>query len=120
MDFLWEMQQSSRISDVSSKAHKAESKAKGLEFEVIQMRRQIDRLSLACQSMWELVREETHLTEKDLERKILEVDGRDGRVDGRISSRVIVCDNCGRNSHSRRDMCIMCGAELHRAHKFSV
>ena len=42
----------------------------------------MDRLALASQSLWEIVREQTGLTAEDLQKKILEVDLRDGNADG--------------------------------------
>ena len=79
---------------------------------------QVERLSLACQAMWELLRENTQLTEQDLENKILEVDARDGDIDGKIGTQSLTCHNCGRPTHSKREFCVMCGAPLRRQHKF--
>lgn len=111
-------QNSLRISSAESAAERADSKARRAEQELDQLRRHVERMSLASQAMWELIRERTSLSEEDLEAKMLEVDGRDGVVDGKISVRVQVCDSCGRNTNSRRDTCIMCGAPIERAHKF--
>lgn len=111
-------QNSLRISSAESAAERADSKARRAEQELDQLGRHVERMSLASQAMWELIRERTSLSEEDLEAKMLEVDGRDGVVDGKISVRVQVCDSCGRNTNSRRDTCIMCGAPIERAHKF--
>lgn len=111
-------QNSLRISSAESAAERADSKARRAEQELDQLRRHVERMSLASQAMWEPIRERTRLSEEDLEAKMLEVDGRDGVVDGKISVRVQVCGSCGRNTNSRRDTCIMCGAPIERAHKF--
>ncbi|MEO0444712.1 MAG: hypothetical protein AAF191_01415 [Verrucomicrobiota bacterium] len=81
---------------------------------------QINHLTLACQAMWELLRDTSEVSEKDLEEKILEVDARDGSVNGKIGNQVLVCGACGRNTNSRRKHCIMCGAPIDRPHQFEA
>ena len=78
----------------------------------------VERLQLACQAMWELIRDRTQISEQDLEAKILEVDARDGKVDGKISTSALTCHACGRATNSKRERCVMCGAPLRRQHKF--
>ncbi len=58
------------------------------------------------------------LTEDDIEAKILEIDGRDGRVDGKIATKITNCTACGRPTNSRRGSCVMCGVPLKREHQF--
>lgn len=80
----------------------------------------VNRLSLACQAMWELLRENSDLTESDLENKINDVDLRDGKADGKICIRVVTCSSCGKNTNSKRNTCIMCGAPIRKAHQFEA
>lgn len=115
---IWEIHQQTKIHQASRLARNAENKAERVDTEVDEIRRHLDRLSLACQSMWELVRERTDLTEEDLERRILEVDGRDGRVDGKISRQIADCPHCGHKTNTRRELCLMCGGKLDRPHQF--
>lgn len=82
------------------------------------MEDRIERLQLGCQAMWELIRDRTQITEHDLEAKILEIDARDGKVDGKMSTQSLTCHSCGRPTNSKRDRCVMCGAELRKQHKF--
>jgi rRNA maturation endonuclease Nob1 len=70
--------------------------------------------------MWELIRERTALSEEDLERKMLEVDMRDGRADGKIDLQILTCDACGQKTNSKRSVCVMCGAPVKRATQFDV
>lgn len=86
--------------------------------DMLQLRRHVDRLTLACQAMWELIRDRGLATEAELEEKVLEVDLRDGKADGRIASQVITCPSCGSNTNSRRTQCVMCGAPLKKEHLF--
>ncbi len=84
------------------------------------LERRVNRLSLLCQSMWELLRERAEFTDDQLCAKVLEVDLRDGRNDGRMTSQITDCPSCGRKTNSKRSTCVICGAELKKPHPFEV
>lgn len=84
------------------------------------LRNHMDRLAIACQGMWELLRDFSELTEEDIENKIREIDVRDGTEDGKMTLRQVVCPSCGRMSHSKRTHCIICGAPVPRELRFDV
>ena len=115
---LWESYQQTRLADAERAAESAESKADRYARTVEDLQRHANRLSLACQAMWELLRECSDLTEDDLEKKILEIDGRDGCVDGKIGVQALDCPACGRKTNSKRSSCIMCGAPIKRPSQF--
>jgi hypothetical protein len=115
---LWEAYQQTRIAGAERTAESAESKVDRSARAVEDLQRHVERLSLACQAMWELLRECSDLTEDDLERKILEIDGRDGCVDGKIGAQQLDCPSCGRKTNSKRNACIMCGAPIKRPYQF--
>lgn len=94
------------------------TKAERAKLETKELTERVERLQLACQAMWEVIRDTTPITEQDLEAKILEVDTRDGKVDGKISTHSLTCHACGKPTNSKRDRCVMCGAFLRRQHKF--
>jgi len=95
------------------------SKVDRQDQEIEELTRRVDRLSLACQALWELLRERTDLDDATLHGKISEIDVRDGSPDGRIALSVIECDQCGNRGNSRRKQCIFCGASLSGKHAFS-
>jgi hypothetical protein len=115
---LWEAYQQTQIASAGRTADRAAEKADHVNEDMRQLERQMGRLTLVCQAMWELIRDHTDFREEDLEQKILEVDVRDGNADGKIGGRVIACSHCGRNTNSARTHCLMCGAELSRPHIF--
>lgn len=115
---LWEAYQYKKIGDAERAADRAEAKAERYNDDIHSIKRQVDRLSLACQAMWELLRDRSDLTEQDIESKILEIDGRDGRVDGKMGMQLLNCHQCGKATNSTRSICIMCGAPLSRPHQF--
>ncbi|MDF1813738.1 MAG: hypothetical protein P1V20_16170 [Verrucomicrobiales bacterium] len=99
-------------------ASKASTTAGDALTEVRTLTSQVDRLALACQAMWEIVRDQTNITEQDLAEKISEIDLRDGVADGKMGVQIVKCPQCGRNSNSRRNSCIWCGEAIERAHAF--
>ena len=70
---------------------------------------QVARLLLVNQAMWELLRDRLGITDADLERKMQEVDMRDGVQDGRITFGPVRCPACKRVSNSRYSKCLYCG-----------
>jgi hypothetical protein len=116
---LWERYQQTRIAGAERTAESAEAKVDRCSRAVEDLQPHVERLALACQAMWELLRECSDLTEEDLEKKIIEIDGRDGCVDGKMGAQVLDCPSCGRKTSSKRSSCIMCGAPLKRPYPFA-
>lgn len=99
-------------------ASRAEMKADRHAGQLDDTKRQVERLSLACQAMWELLREYSGMSEEHIEAKILEIDGRDGKVDGKIATLILTCSSCGNPTNSKRQYCVICGAPVERPHQF--
>ena len=90
----------------------------GISGEIRALKSQVDRLTIATQAMWELLRDAGYGDEEALAAKISEVDLRDGVADGKLGSTVIKCGSCGRNTNTRRASCVWCGEETEREHIF--
>jgi hypothetical protein len=88
----------------------AKSQADRLEVEVRSLTRRVDRLTIVAHALWELLRDNTDLTDIDIKAKILEVDEHDGAVDGKLQTPSSPCVNCGRPNNVRRCTCLYCGA----------
>ncbi|MGI6137949.1 MAG: hypothetical protein ACOYI9_02855 [Candidatus Hydrogenedentales bacterium] len=73
---------------------------------------ELERMTLLNQAMWELIRDRLNLSDEDLERKVQEVDMRDGKRDGKMSVHPLRCPQCGRISNSRLKKCLYCGLEF--------
>lgn len=119
MSLFWEFHQDSRISSAEGAADQAATQVKRLERRLRELERRFDRTSLACQALWELVRERAELSDSDLHKRMTEIDLRDGIRDGKIATTVLVCPNCGNRSNSRRQQCIYCGETVPAKHTFS-
>ena len=68
----------------------------------------LERLTLLTESMWELLCQTTGLTPEHLHYKLHEVDGRDGRIDGRRRGLPSDC-RCGAKVAPRSKICQFCG-----------
>lgn len=80
--------------------------------ETQELGRQLNRLMLLNQALWELLQERVGLSETDLINKIREVDLRDGVEDGKFTARAVRCPRCERVCNSRHSKCIYCGQEF--------
>jgi hypothetical protein len=73
----------------------------------------VERLYMVVHAMWELLKDKAGLTDADLEAKVLEIDMRDGRLDGQDATQtaMLTCRNCGRAIQSGQSHCPWCGAQ---------
>lgn len=111
-NFMWDLHQQGQIGEARSEAKDAGRKAETAVSQLERMERQLDRVTLACQAMWEIIRDHTAVTEEMLKAKIEEVDLRDGKADGKISLTVFECSGCGAKTNSKRKRCVICGDEV--------
>ena len=107
---LWESYQQTKITRAERTAEKAQTKADRHAGDIAHIKSHLDRLSLSCKAMWELLREHSHLTEDDIEKKIFEIDSRDGQAAGKIAIQFLKCESCGKPTNPKRNSCVMCGA----------
>ena len=88
--------------------------------EVQRLESKIDGLALTCQALWEVIRDQTHLTDEEVVTKVADIDLSDGRADGRIGGTPAECKACGRPGHTRQNVCMYCGEEFDGNHIFNV
>ena len=91
------------VSTGAATARDAQGKALHLED-------RLDKLTLICQALWELLKERGEFTEEDLAVKIREIDLRDGKADGKISKQIKRCPKCDRVMSPRHQKCMYCGS----------
>ena len=119
---IWDISQQGQINDANRRAASAGNKAERVDSKIIGLQRQVDHLTLVCQSMWELLRDQSGLSDTQLRVKIADVDTRDGKADGKINASVFPCPACNANCNSTRQNCTMCGEDLkkHKPHLFEA
>lgn len=119
-DFVWNLYQEQRIHEAQEDARNTRHKVASTQGDLTDLTNRVERLSLLCQAMWELLSQHTHISNNDLIRKVVEVDLRDGREDGKIASRVIQCPKCKNNVNTQRPRCVVCGSVIATKHPFEV
>ena len=100
---------STAVAEIS--AAQAARNAREAQREASAAEQQVDRLTLVCMAMWELLSAKTDLTEDDLIAKVREIDLRDGVEDGKLTVQGKQCPSCNRVMSRRHSRCLYCGAE---------
>ena len=118
MDLFYDLHQTRQIGINRHEANDAARRANKAESLCEELLQRHEKMALVCQALLEIVQERTGITDEDLEKKILEVDLRDGKADGRMKAQVTQCPECGRNVSSRRPVCIFCGTKAKTGHAF--
>ena len=95
----------------AGEAARASAGARRAEQATSEVEERIDKLTLICMAMWELLRDNTKFTEADLMAKVQEIDLRDGVPDGKVTTTVSKCPECGRSMNPRHQTCLYCGHE---------
>ncbi len=90
-----------------------QSESLGTKETIRRLQKQITKILLINEAMWELLRDEHGYTDKKLAEKVREIDLRDGVEDNENQPRdATSCPSCGRNSPKRNRNCMYCGREL--------
>jgi hypothetical protein len=90
-------------------AARAGSKADRLVLENKALQANLEKSMLISEAIWELLRDKAKLTDADLQKKIHEIDMRDGVLDGKNKRQAVACPDCGRKVSPRHPACIYCG-----------
>lgn len=113
---LWDGFQQHQINETMRIAKGARrdlaDEGKRTRIEFVRLEAKINHLALTCQALWEVLRDQTHLTDDDVRKKMMEIDARDGNTDGRMITGPVNCPDCGREGHSRSRTCLYCGGPL--------
>ncbi len=80
----------------------------------IELEQRVDRLTILCAAMWEIVKETT-AADDDVLLKIAEaVDKTDGKLDGKVRHPATPCPACKRMVGQRRRVCMYCGEKIRK------
>jgi hypothetical protein len=112
MDFLYNILQNQRIAENARTSEKADEKASSARDGVQDLRKRIETLALANQALFEILSERLGIKEEDVISRMLAIDLRDGKKDGKITWKAILCRQCGRTVSTSRLHCVYCGASV--------
>jgi len=118
MNFAWNLHQAGQVAEARSDAAQAKDEVSLQKGRIQDLEFALNRMALANQALWELLRERVGITEDELLARITEVDLRDGVKDGRMTPQLASCPSCGRTVNTRNSRCIFCGAALPKPHLF--
>ena len=116
MGFAWDILQHYQIDKARTAAEIASAKVDSLSAKKDNTKQELEELTLACQAMWELLRDHLGFTDDHLKAKILKIDARDGTVDGKIGAELIDCPPCGQQASTIKPNCMYCGNLLPNKH----
>ncbi len=103
-----QIKQTHRLIEQTARTNESQRSDARHQMEVLHDR--IDRLTLLCESMWQLVMEATGYSEEDLDARWGNLDLEDGEADGRRHKLPMSC-NCGAMVHPSLAKCQYCGAK---------
>ena len=106
---LYQQVESSQARDAADRAQNAADKSSS---EIATLKSKMDRLTLASQALFEILRDSGLCPQDKLLAKMQDIDMRDGIKDGKITRTVKICPRCGRNSNNKRLECVYCGEPL--------
>jgi hypothetical protein len=110
---LWDLHQELAIRDVrhqqAAAAEVIEGRQEQTKDDLYRVDDRIDRLLLLTEAVWELCAPQLGLTEDHLRAKVVEIDGRDGAVDGHRVRPARRCSQCDAAVPKDRTTCVFCG-----------
>jgi len=81
--------------------------------EIFQLQRQVEHLMMITEALWTILKEKHGLEDKELLRRIVEIDLRDGQLDGRVAATPPEpCPKCQRIVAKGSVRCMYCGEPL--------
>jgi hypothetical protein len=118
LDFFWNLHQQRQIADATSTARTAKQEATEKTERLRELEFTIQRMALASQALWEILRDRLGIPESELLAKMEEIDLRDEVADQRITHQVNTCPQCQRKIGARHPRCHFCGAAAPKPHVF--
>lgn len=112
-NWVFDWHQQERIRGVELSQAESRARLTGLGDESLSLEVRYERLRLVTAAIWKLLKDHTGLTEADLRRCVMELDGLDGSVDGKVDRKkgVINCPSCERRILRSSLVCVYCGTK---------
>jgi hypothetical protein len=116
---MWDIFQEIQLNDLRSQQHSTDISQRRTDGDVNELARQVRKIALVNQALYELLKERTGISDEELRRKIDEIDKRDGALDGKLTPKPVVCPKCGHVVTAGALSCQSCGAKVAPKYPFS-
>ncbi len=110
-DPIVDIHQARQIGGLSAQVATTADRVSGLRDDVARLSLRLERTLLLNAAMWDVLKRTLAVDDADLKSTMLEIDARDGKVDGRFAAPVVPCRACGRALQNGRSVCIFCEAD---------
>ena len=112
MSMFWGMSAARSAAASQTAATRASSDARQAQTEVQELEARLDRVMLASEAMWTLLREKMGVTDEELLNRINDIDLSDGKLDGKVRKTAVSCPKCSRTISRRFPQCMYCGQPI--------
>lgn len=112
MDFVSSLAMQPALGAAASRSYVPQELASDANSRALATESRLNRLTLVCAAMWELLQEKTGCTPEELADRVRQIDLRDGKLDGKIDRTIRACPACGRTVTMTAVKCMYCGAEM--------
>jgi len=116
---MWDIFQEIQLNDLRSQQHATDISQRRTDGDLTDLVRQVRKIALVNQALYELLKEKTGITDAELRKKIDEIDQRDGAADGKLSPKPVICPKCGATVTAGALSCQGCGAKVAPKYPFS-
>jgi hypothetical protein len=109
---LWDLFQQYQIGQLDDKIDRVQNGASKDPFarqSTHDLEERVERLALISYALFELLQEATGVTEEKLRAKVVEIDLRDGKGDGRATPQPSKCPKCEATISPKFGRCLFCG-----------
>lgn len=117
---MWDIFQEIRLNHQSARQDDADSTLNRTSLDLDDLARQVRKMALVNQALYELLKERTGITDEDLRRRVREIDLRDGTADGKLGAAPLRCPKCRGAVTVGGLSCPTCGATVAPKYPFEA
>lgn len=117
---MWDIFQEIRLNDQSARQTNSDSSLRKTNLDLNDVARQVRKMALVNQALYELLKERTGISDEDLRIRIREIDLRDGTADGKLVASPLRCPKCQSAVTVGALSCPTCGATVAPKYPYEV
>jgi hypothetical protein len=109
-----------QLNELRAKQSDSDLSLKKTGLDLDDIARQLRKMALVNQALYELLKERLDISDEDLRRKIREIDLRDGTADGKLDASSLRCPKCRGAVTAGAFFCLTCGATVAPKYPYEV